>query len=55
LTETFLSPFRPSECVPYIAVGNYILMIEDHMSCAVEVVQTIFDGLLNVSDVCNQI
>jgi hypothetical protein len=38
-----------------MAVAYYILIIEDHMPCAVEVVQAISDGLLNVSDVCNQI
>jgi len=41
-------------CFQYIAVADYILIIEDHVPCALEVVQAVSDGLLNVSDVCNQ-
>jgi hypothetical protein len=44
---------RTSNCVQYIAVADYILIIEDHVPRTLEVVQAISDGLLDVSDVCN--
>jgi hypothetical protein len=40
--------------VHYIAIADYILVIEDHVPCTLEVIQAIFDDLLNVSDICDQ-